>query len=274
MVMFSFWLILAPFVVWQGRYEGPKVVWFFLGGIFLCLFWLKKLWKNPAGLVLKKSDYFYLIWLVLLLISSLLGIDPLASILGGSYRHQGVLFFFALWLTGKTIAILTPRQKSLLQKGIALAVIIEAVLVFISPLGTLGEANAVAGFLAIGSFFLISFKPLLLPVVFLAILATGSKIGLYCFAVALFPLIRKNYRNFFLIILLVLALAVGYQSLGKKARILFVPKTLLWQVEQEDRVLIWRLAFFPKIIFIINFFDFCFLPAPRGCSLAFTYVNI
>lgn len=182
-----------------------------------------------------KSDFLFIIWLLLLFISSLLGIHPLESILGGSYRHQGVLFFLGLWLVKKTLEILPEEKKLFLKKGIAAAVMLEAVVVilqmllgkthFARPLGTLGEPNAVAGFLAIGSFF-VSFW--FLP--FLAIFLTGSRAGIV--ALTVFFLGRFRRLSFVMILFIVFA-AVFVFHRGAELR----PKSKF-----EDRGLFWQMA--------------------------------
>jgi O-antigen ligase len=205
--LFVVWLSLLPFVVWPGTFEGAKVIWFLTGGFFLTAFWLIKL-KDKLPKVLTRSDFWYFSWLVVLSISSIFGVHPVESILGGSYRHQGVLFFFTLWLVGKTVRLLPRKDKKLLVGGLGASVIIEAIVIFSQffletkgsflsvdgrPLGTFGEPNAVAGFLAIGSSFLTQFT-LFLPV-FLALLATTSRTGIASFlilAIGLLVVERKK----------------------------------------------------------------------------------
>jgi len=156
---FSLLLIILPLIVWGGYYEGPKVFLFLIIGFVLILFWIYRTLIQKKFFELSKVDFFYLFWLLTLLISSLFGIHPLESILGGSYRHQGVIFFLTLWLVYKTVQIFNKDEKRFLYKGIGFAVLAESVFVlfqfasgrlyFGKPLGTLGETNAVAGFLAI-----------------------------------------------------------------------------------------------------------------------------
>ena len=172
--IFLVYLGFFPFVVWNQSYEAPKVVWLFSGSALLCLLWLTKL-RDKIPDILKTYDLLYFGWLLILIVASLLGVHPWESIIGGSYRHQGVIFFFGLWLVGKTIAILSGQSRRNLVKIIIFWTAAESLLALIRPLGTLGEKNAVAGFLAMAA----SFAPnylLLLPVGAIAVLTSRSGI--------------------------------------------------------------------------------------------------
>lgn len=232
---FICWLLIIPFLVFKGGYEGPKVVWFLGGVIILTIFWIWRILGLKENLKFLKSDFFFILWLLLLFVSSLLGIHPLESILGGSYRHQGVLFFLGLWIVKKTLEILPEEKKTFLKKGIAVSVILEVFIVisqvllgktyFARPLGTLGEPNAVAGFLAVGSFFVsFWFWP------FLAIFLTGSRTGIVAFTVFLLSRFRRLPLG---VILLVVFAAVFIFFKGGELR----PKSKF-----EDRSLFWQMA--------------------------------
>lgn len=253
---FIIWLSLLPLVVWKGAYEGPKVFWFLTGALFLIIFWIVRILREKKDFVFSKSDVWYFLWMAVLLIASLSGVHPLESITGGSFRHQGVIFFLTLWLIGETTRILGQREKNLLIKGIGASVLIESLIVILQfvggnlylgkPLGTMGEANAVAGFLAIGTFFLAFQNRLSLLVVLIAVFLTFSKTGFFSFAIASFSSLFRDFRKklmpgFFLTILII-SVAVGYSFLGNKIKYLAAPTTTLWNLEQEDRVLIWRMS--------------------------------
>lgn len=166
---FAFWLVLLPFIVWRGVFEGAKIVWFWSGSIVLIFFWLIKL---RGKIKFSTSDYLYLSWLVVLILASLTGIHPLDSIIGGSYRHQSVIFFFALFLVGKTLQLLDTKHRKTLILGIFAAVSLQAILTIFQklleghipllltvngrPIGTFGEPNAAAGFITIGSIIALS----------------------------------------------------------------------------------------------------------------------
>ena len=123
--IFSIWLSLIPLIVWQSHFEVPKVFIFLLGGIVILFYFL----INFKKLVINKSDKWYLLWLLTLLVSSFLGEDFKTGILGGSYRHQGFIFFLCLWLvikfknllvlfdTGRCVSL---RRNHVLRQALAL----------------------------------------------------------------------------------------------------------------------------------------------------------
>jgi O-antigen ligase len=202
MVSFFFilWVSAIPLIVWESFFEGPKVFTFLILGLVLSFYWILKAIKNKKIFVLEKKDAWFWAWLLILTVSSLTGVHPAASILGGSYRRQGVLLFLSLWLVGKTTQSLDVKKQKLLHKVIGLAVLTEALIVFYQilsgklylgkPLGTIGEANAVSGMLAIGSYFVFVSLPRLLSVIPLtAIALTQSRTGILAALPNLFILI-------------------------------------------------------------------------------------
>ena len=96
--LFNIWVTLMPLVMWGGFYEGPKVLYFLTGSFLICVFWLINIAKSGGFLKLGRKDLLYFFWIGIISLASLLGIHPLESFLGGSYRHQGVIFFLGLWL--------------------------------------------------------------------------------------------------------------------------------------------------------------------------------
>jgi O-antigen ligase len=255
--LFVVWVSFLPFIVWPWMFEGAKVLWFLTGGFFLTIFWLIKL-RDKLSKIITKIDFWYFSWLFVLLISSIFGLHPLDSIIGGSYRHQGVLFFFTLWLVGKTITILSKKDKKLLIKGIGAGVIIESLIVIVQrpldilfsfpmivngrPLGTFGEPNAVAGFLAVGASFLSKFTPLLLVLV--AILATQSRTGMLSFfivALGLFVINRKKIANWLtkekIIVAIFLLAVLVVSGFVVKSAFMRRPASVF-----EDRGMYWKLG--------------------------------
>lgn len=243
--VFIFWISLIPLIVWDGYYEAPKIFVFLLGAIPLALYWVVNIIKNFNFLKLEKEDFYYWIWLLILTISSLLGIHPESSIIGGSYRHQGVIFFIILWMIGKTVQIFRKDEKKILYKGVGFVVIVESLIVFYQivfgkiylghPLGTIGEPNTLAGFLAVGLYFIfISYPKIVTIIPLLAILPTQSRSGI----LATIPnlthmnqLIAKRFGTVTIFIMLFLAaFLLFYFSLFKENS--FV----------ENRLTIWPLA--------------------------------
>lgn len=194
-LLFVIWIVLFPFILLYGAYEGPKVWWLWMGGFALSIWWL----LTRA----KPTSWQFLLWILVLLIASIVGVHPIASIIGGGYRHQGVLFFFTLFLIGETIPFLSIRWKKLLDTMLVWGVVIESSIVIFQkivqwsarPLGTFGEPNAVAGFLAIGLYWVWRTKKM--PgaiIVCLAILATGSRSAIIAASIVLCGLLgTKKY---------------------------------------------------------------------------------
>lgn len=233
--LFLFWLITLPFVVWKTGYEGPKVAYFFFGAFCLSVFWIKKILSDLNSFELGKIDKIYFLWICTLLVSSIFGIHPLDSIIGGSYRHQGLIFFIGLWLVGKTISILDAAQKKFLVKAIAASVMVECVIVglqilggnlyFGKALGTLGEPNAVAGFIVIGSYLVLEYFPnLLLAFSVGAMLLLQSRSA----TLAFLPFFYK-FNKKLLIIASVTLLAIVIFAMNKNASV-FENRPLIWKL--------------------------------------------
>lgn len=217
--LFTLWIVLLPLITWQTRYEVPKVFWLLSGGIVLLVYLI----FNFQKIVLSKKDYYYLSWLGVLTIAGLLSDDIRTSFLGGSYRHQGVIFFFCLWLVSKVVSLFTSKEKEILYKGIGFSVLAEAILVFAGHrLGSIGDINAVSGFIAIGIYFVYKYLPkwlLILPIV--AIVYNFSKSAV----LSLLPFLFKKI-NFMIIVAIVL--------LG------FVIKPIDYSSPFENREVIWN----------------------------------
>lgn len=186
--LFIFWLGAIPLTVWGGFYEAPKVFIYLIGIFFLSVYWIFQ-YARGKYFNFYLRDYFYLIWLLVLLAASIFGVHPIDSIIGGSYRHQGLIFFLGLWVLGKTVGGLAKNKKILLYKVISWSVLIEALLVIVEiisgrlyfgrPLGTIGEVNAVAGFLAAGFYFVsVSWPTIYLILPGIALLLTESRSGI------------------------------------------------------------------------------------------------
>ena len=222
--LFSLLLIFLPFVVWKGFYEGPKIFLFLILGFLLTTFWIYKSLVKKQSFILDRSDIFYLLWLLVMIVSSIFGVHPLESIIGGSYRHQGVLFFFTLWLVYKTVQLFNKQDKIFLGKGIGLAVLGQALIFFIKPLGTIGEINAVAGFLVIGSYFVLEYlSKIYLVIPIIAIFITKSRAGM----LALLPILFLQKQKILMVLIVILTIVISYQHISSPF---------------EDRFLIWKLG--------------------------------
>lgn len=216
--IFLYWILLTPFINLNGIYEGYKVLFFWIGSFGLFVYWLIKKKKKILDKI-NIWDYFYWSWISILAISSILSSDPLNSIIGGSYRHQGVILFISLWIVGKTFGLLSKKEKNFFSKTISYFLVLQSLIIFLQlifnkglvfgrPMGTFGEPNAVAGYLALGSFFVSNIYILL--IVLLAIFLSGSRSGLIAFFVILFSTlnISKKVKTILLITLGILLLIV------------------------------------------------------------------
>lgn len=225
--MFIIWLTLLPLFFWQGSYEGPKILWFLIGGVGLSIFWIYRIVIQKRSINFSKADLFYFLWLLTLTFSSLFGIHPFESIVGGSYRHQGVIFFLALWLIGKTVGILKKSQRKTLTKYLGVVILTESLIVIFGyPLGTLGEANAVSGMLAIGLYFVYKSFPklyLILPIV--TILLSHSRAG----TLALAPYLWKIRKYLLLILIPVVILFSSGKGISY-----FENRSIIWKLAAQS----------------------------------------
>jgi O-antigen ligase len=255
--IFLLWLSVMPLIMLYGAYEGPKIFWLWGGGFFLTIWWFLRILKGNQFKSSKETRV-YILWLAVLAIASVFGIHPAESFIGGSYRHQGVLFFFTLFLIFQTKELLPQKLKGLLLKWIAIPLIFESVIVLVGkivshqvrPLGTFGEPNAIAGYLAIGLYWVWNMSKMPSWVRYLsclcvisAILATGSRTGIVSAIIVIAGNIwsdfreinHKNYTN----IIIGSGVAIAVAICG----------FTVWQVFQtrsyspyENRQLFWGLA--------------------------------
>jgi hypothetical protein len=228
--IFIFILLALPLITWGGYYEGPKVFVFTMLGVLLIVFWLLKIIVLKENISFTRADTLYLVWLFILTVASIAGIHSLESLMGGSYRHQGVIFFLTLWLIYKTAAVLKKEDRGFLNKGVAFIIVVEALIVlfqystgrmyFGKPLGTIGEANAVAGFLAIGSYFVFrSLDSIFFALPVISILIPQSRSGLIALLPNLIFLLRNLKSEFRrVLIFLLVAGGIGFVVVVSRAK--------------------------------------------------------
>lgn len=233
--IFIFWLVLFPIISLNGIFEGTKVVWLWLGSVPLFAIWVIKL-KDEVDKILTKADYVYFLWLLLLIVSSIFGVHPQVSIIGGSYRHQGVIFFLSLWVIRKTIGLLSENDKKLLVKLFLVGGIFQSLLLisqkFIfatEPLGTFGNSKAASGYIALTLLLPSNLswvpKSIIYLIAFPAIILSRSATGTL---VAISSILKR--KLFFAVLTL---LAVGA---------LIVGGNMNFNDPYEGRGVIWRLA--------------------------------
>lgn len=263
------WLVALPFISWNGIFEGAKIFFFWVGGIINLSYWLLR-GTNKLISSWRNSDFLFLAWIFVLFIASLFGPHPLESVMGGSYRHQGVIFFFLLLITKKIVDEFENREVERLRFWFAVAVfgeslitIVNAVDIYLTggqsgningkPIGTLGEPNAIAGFLAIGIYFIYEYflhgrekrkitGVFMLVLVSAAVLLTSSVSGLLALLIVfagsrikrLPPLSLNMYQKLFSVGLLILFSGFLFKT--------FSPKLLERPVSYEDRLVFWKMG--------------------------------
>ena len=254
---FVYWLSVLPFVMLYGAYEGTKVVWLWASGFFLTLYWFIRLVRLHP-LRLSKSGEWLLGWMGIVAIASLIGIHPVDSFIGGSYRHQGLLFFFTLLLILETVRQFSLKHRELLLSLLGFGVLMESVLTIeqkilawsVRPLGTIGEPNALGGYLAVGFLWILLWPrlPAWMRLIFyvvtgVAIVATESRTALVCAVILTFGLgIRSLHRmgkHLFAIVgmVLVSAAIVGAGFMQYRAITQSRPPSVY-----ENRLLFWRVG--------------------------------
>lgn len=255
--VFTGWISAFPFIMLFGAYEGPKVVWLWAGGFCLALYFIYQIIRRQMPSV-TRGGLLLLLWIFILGISSVIGLHPVDSIVGGSYRHQGVLFFFTLFLIAETLPVIPSRHKEFLCHLLAIGVLAESALVIqqklfdwsLRPLGTLGEPNAIAGFLAIGLFWVVKanrfpswVRGIAYAVVLAAIAATESRAGMAAALIVTvglgIRLLKARFNNIVWVVgtlLAVCVIAVSFYTLIRVNTILRPPSII------ENRQVYWQLG--------------------------------
>ncbi len=238
------WLAAFPFIVMYGAYEGPKVFWLWIGGFFLTVWWIMRILHSRFPKIDTGMTWF-LLWLLVLFIASIAGIHPFDSVIGGSYRHQGVLFFFTVFLILLMLRELSLKQHQTLKNLLACGIVIESFIIIwqkiigwsARPLGTLGEPNAVAGFLAIGLFWIASsdftkrVRLLLYILTLFAIAATGSRVGI---ATALIVTLGLAGRRVMAVLGII---GIGLILTQVRPQSVYESRSLFWQLGVREAVL-------------------------------------
>lgn len=246
--IFIYWISFLPLVVWNGLYEGPKIIYFLTGIIGVILFWFYRILKEKHNFEFSKQDCFFLSFVALLLISSFYGVHPFESVIGGSYRHQGVIFFTGLWLVGKTIQILPGDKKKTLSEFLALTVFAEALIAVVQyltghvyfdrPLGTIGESNALFGFLVIGMYFVLGSlsKPYLIPIyiVVLTSMSRSALLSLLLFSGIFISKLKSSFQKPIVLIGLSLTIVATLYITKTKGFSWFESRPVIWKIAVNE----------------------------------------
>lgn len=188
-------LFLLPLTFWPVplKFELAKIAFFSIGSFFLVVLFLLKYHQKKQSLPSYNSTW--LLWVSILLLSTIWGGKTIPGLLGYGYRHQGVFFFLALGIWMMAFEILSKKEKGGIGRWIGLAVTVESLIVlgqwaFLKlgfpllaynsrPIGTFGEPNAAAGFLVTGLPILTNVFPFqFIFLIIAAIILTGSKASL------------------------------------------------------------------------------------------------
>ena len=221
-------ILLLPFFFWPSpvKFELAKVALFLLFSFLLIIFLLKEIWQGRIRDYFQTIDKVYFSWLVVLLLSTLINGD-FTHLLAGGYRQQGVIFFFLLGIFALVVKKIKQKEIKSIFKLISFVLVIQSLIIcgqwlaiklgasVLSynqrPIGTLGEPNALAGFLVLG-LPIISQLPILLLVIG-AIILTGSKGAIIALfgqlIVFLFLKKKKRLKKIFLIIPLLFLILIG-----------------------------------------------------------------
>jgi len=246
-----------PFVMLYGAFEGTKVVWLWIGGFFLTLYWFIRLIRLHP-LRLSQTGEWLLGWIGILGIASLIGIHPIDSFIGGSYRHQGILFFFTLLLILETVRQFSLKHREYVLSLLGFGVLIESVLTLeqkilawsVRPLGTFGEPNALGGYLAVGLLWILLWPriPNWMRIIFYiisgaAIVATESRSALICAVIVMLgfgvrSLMEKRKHTLVVVGMILIFVAIAIAGLMQYRSITLSRPPSIY----ENRLLYWRVG--------------------------------
>ncbi len=212
--LISLLISIVPLIVYQSRFEAPKVYVFLCLGITIIIYFIFSVKK----LVIKKRDIWYLSWVLVLYISNF-------NLFGASYRNQSAVFFICLLIVFKFVESLSSSSRSFLYKLAGVSVLTQSLLVIMGyKLGTLGDINAVSGFIAIGLPFLLEYLPkrtVFIPL--MAMVLDFSKAGF----LALTPYIFKKIKISYILIIVLIS-------------VIFIIKPINLSSPFENRLVIWK----------------------------------
>lgn len=200
---FVSWIFALPFLSFFSVQEETVRVSYYLA-VSVCTGFILLNWRRIRT---DKTDVWYFLWLALLFVSGVFGVNPHNSLLDGGLRGQSVLFFVGLWTLMKTAGMLSASGRKLLARFIFVSALLESMVVvagsfaagFIPyhivsygrPAGTFGEPNMAAGYLAVAVIFIglagVRSGVGILSAAFLsiAVILTGSRAGIISLGISL-----------------------------------------------------------------------------------------
>lgn len=245
-------LIYLPLLSFPFGYEPSKVYFFFILSIFCGVVLL---FKIGGGNITKfaTSNKALIFWFIWLLVATLFSDEVYFSLIGFGYRHQGLAFFLSLILFGLFFYSLSQGLEKFFAKGLVIVALIESAIIVIQklsglgmsidgrPIGTFGEANAAAGFIALSSVFFYSLlknkKLYWITQIFLSLslLVSGSRSAVLAFIAILFLLHIKRVKNFKQNILIFSVIVLGFITVFSINRpvSVFEARLQYWQIAIE-----------------------------------------
>jgi len=240
-ILLIIWVSTLPLVSWNGWFEVPKMMVFWTGSLVLFAHLaIKK--ELPKNMFLPKN-ILYGLWLIIGLFASFGANNVLDSLIGGSYRKQGLVFFFGMFVLGKTIFSLSKKDKLTLVKFLSITTLVISVAIFYQKLqnkyllATIGEPNAVASIISLGVVYFFLEKTTNFSLTFfifsvLSILFIGSLSGFFVLVV-LFPLsflAKRAKSKIFLVIVSLIAISLPIVgALFKKDAPYFESRLQFWK---------------------------------------------
>lgn len=247
-------------------YEQIKFLFFFILISFIGLLWLFWIIWKQIKIVLDRVDYVSLAFLLVLIITSLFGLDPATSLIGRPPYFQGILLYSYLFLFSlivKTTKI-TLYEVSLVLSGssliVALLSIYQAFQLYIvhqaipsyagRVVSSFGQPNLYGGFLIICLPFIFNnrFGKILFPIITAGVMLSFSRAAvLLLMGFLVFRLVNfLKWPKFKIGLLLLTIFGVVFLisinlSSGLIQDEIVAPQTNLWLKynSPEKRILIW-----------------------------------
>lgn len=248
-------IIVSPFLVLNGinnPYEFPKFIFIVLVSQLLAITFLFYKTEIKFDLITK----IVFLFIGVLFLANLNGLDFRTSLLGNPWRHQGLLLYLScliLFLSAKNIYDKKYIELSIQISGILLGLI--TILEFISinnginfptyngrVVATMGNPNFLGGYLALALIFILFqefknkyLKPTWIFIISISIFITQSKSALIALVIALisysiFKLKIKNYLKFIISFLIIgLFIAFLNQSNLFQRESVWDTRTLIWE---------------------------------------------
>lgn len=200
--------IITPFQ--NFGYEKSKILFFIFLISLSGFLWIWFLHQQKIKLRWSAIKIISLIFIIILLLTSIFGIDPISSLAGKEPYFQGWIVYFYLWLFSLMISTI-KISPSILIKVLGLSSVLVSFVALQHVGSTFGQPNFYSGFLLLT----LPFIPrkgwwlFVIGLSMIAIFLSGSRIAIIILLLILiwwFLIKLKNYYKFFLIPIIVLVL--------------------------------------------------------------------